>query len=440
MKILHQVLVGLVVAFGVCFPAGAAGEQFIPVPVYKTGPVNAVGTGLFGGFIDYLDLVNKRDGGVGGVKLVWEECETAFQVDRTVECYERLKKKGPTGASFFMPYHTGSVYALTERARADRVPIVMLGAGRADASDGRVFPYSFPIGTSYWSANTIKIRYIGNREGGMDKLKGKKIVNLHMGNAFGKETMPVLEAQAKKYGFQVAHIEIPLPGMEQQAQWLQIRQLKPDWVILNSAGVQVPAALKMAQRMGYPADRIVGGGGTSAEEDVIPAGDAAKGFVAWPLIPSGAEYPVIQEIRKVLYSGGKKGNLEDPRRIGTVFHNVGVANGIMHTEAIRVAQGKYGKKPLTGEQIQWGFEHLNIDDKRLKQLGAVGLLPNIKTSCADHEGGGAAKFHQWNGSKWVIITDWIPSDQSIVRPLIEEAAAKYAKEKGLTPRDCSKEG
>jgi branched-chain amino acid transport system substrate-binding protein len=89
--------------------------------------------------------------------------------------------------------------------------------------------------------------------------------------------------------------------------------------------------------------------------------------------------------------------------------------------------------------VRWGLENLNLDEKRLKELGAFNLLQPIKVSCMDHEGGGAVKFQQWDGTKWKLITDWIPSDQSIVRPMIEESAAAYAKEKGITPRDCSKE-
>jgi branched-chain amino acid transport system substrate-binding protein len=38
-----------------------------------------------------------------------------------------------------------------------------------------------------------------------------------------------------------------------------------------------------------------------------------------------------------------------------------------------------------------------------------------------------------------VITDWVESDQSLVRPMIEESAGKYAKEKNIAPRDCSKE-
>ena len=32
--------------------------------------------------------------------------------------------------------------------------------------------------------------------------------------------------------------------------------------------------------------------------------------------------------------------------------------------------------------------------------------------------------------------DWIATDQALVRPLVEASAAKYAQEKGITPRTC----
>jgi branched-chain amino acid transport system substrate-binding protein len=115
-------------------------------------------------------------------------------------------------------------------------------------------------------------------------------------------------------------------------------------------------------------------------------------------------------------------------------------HGIVTAEAIRAAQERFGKgKPITGEQMRWGIEHLNIDDKRLKELGAGGFMQPLKVSCMDHEGGGAVRFFQWDGKKWNGITDWIASDQTIVRPMIEASAAQYAKEKGITPRDCSNE-
>jgi len=154
---------------------------------------------------------------------------------------------------------------------------------------------------------------------------------------------------------------------------------------------------------------------------------------------SGSNYPVVKAIEKFVYAKGK-GEMEDHSRIGSIYYNRGVVFGIVSTEAIRTAQQKYGKgKPMTGDQIRWGLEHLNIDEKRLKQLGATGFMQALKVSCMDHEGGGSVKFLQWDGEKWKPVTDWIASDQSIVRPMIEESAAKYAKEKGITPRDCSKE-
>jgi len=420
-------------------PLHAQNEQFVPANGYWVGPYAPGGSGFFGGVIDYFQMLNTRDGGINGVKLTWEKCETEYNNARGVECYERSKNKGPTGATLIHPLSTGITYSLIEKATADHIPVISMGYGRTDASDGRVFPYIFPLITNYWSQNTAKIKYIGMKEGGMDKLKGKKIVNIYHDSAYGKETIPVLDVQAKKYGFEVTHIAVPHPGNEQQAQWLQVRQIKPDWVILRGWGVMNPTALKAAARAGFPRTKIVGVWWSGAEEDVIPAGDAAIGYVAAGFNLPGTTFPVMQEILKHVYSKGK-GEMEDKSRIGSIYHTRGVVAGIITVESIRVAQGKYGKKPLTGEQVRWGIENLKMDDARLKQLGATGLMQALTVSCLDHEGGGAVKFLQWDGKKWKVISDWIASDQSIVRPMIEESAVKYAKEKGITPRDCSKEG
>jgi branched-chain amino acid transport system substrate-binding protein len=416
-----------------------AADQFVGLPSYRVGAYASGGTGIFGGFIDYMMLVNERDGGVNGVKLTWEECETEYNNARGVECYERMKKGGPTGNSAFMPLSTGITYSVIDKVAADKVPLVSIGYGRTDAADGSVFPWVFPAITTYWSQNTAKIKFIGMKEGGMDKLKGKKIVNLHHDSAYGKETIPVLEAQAKKYGFTVVNIPVSHPGNEQQSQWLKIRQERPDWVILRGWGVMNPTALKSAAKVGFPREKMLGVWWSGAEEDTIPAGAAAKGFYAAGFNVAGANYPVIKDIQKNVYAKGK-GNMEDKARLGSVYYNRGVVHGIIMVEAIRTAQEKYGKgKSMTGEQMRWGFEHLNIDAKKLKALGAEGFMPDLKITCSDHEGSGKVKFQQWDGKAWKVVTDWVDSDQSIVRPMIEESAAKYAKEKGITPRDCSKE-
>jgi branched-chain amino acid transport system substrate-binding protein len=419
--------------------AAQAKEQFVPANFYWVGPYAPGGTGIAGGMLDYFKMINNRDGGINGVKLTWEKCETEYNNARGVECYERNKNKGPTGATLIHPLSTGITYSLIEKGTADKIPIVSVGYGRTDAADGRVFPYVFPLITTYWSQNTAKIKFMGQKMGGMDKLKGAKIVNLYHESAYGKETIPVLDVQAKKYGFEVTHIAVPHPGNEQQAQWLQIRQIKPDWVILRGWGVMNPTSLKAAQRAGFPSEKIVGVWWSGAEEDVIPAGDAAKGYIAAGFNVAGANFPVVQAIQKNVYAKGE-GEMEDKSRVGSIYYNRGVVFAIVTVEAVRKAQERYGKgKPMTGEQVRWGLENLNIDDKRLKELGATGFMQALHVSCMDHEGGGQVKFQQWDGTKWNVITDWINSDQSIVRPMIEASAAQYAKEKGITPRDCSKE-
>ena len=420
------------------FAQAQAMEQFVPYNGYWVGPYAAGGSGYFGGMIDYLNMLNARDGGIGGVKITGEKCETEYNNAKGVECYERSKKKGPTGASVIHPLSTGITYSVLEKATADKIPVISMGYGRTEAADGRVFPYIFPLITTYWSQATSMVKFMGQKSGGMDKLKGKKITLVYHDSAFGKEPIPVLEAQAKKFGFEFSAIPVAHPGNEQGAQWLQVRQIKPDWVILWGWGVMNPTAIKNAAKIGFPRDKLVGVWWSGAEEDTIPAGDAAKGYIAAGFNVAGTNYPVIKDIEKNIYAKGK-GEMEDKSRVGSIYYNRGVVSGILTAEAIRTAQAKYGKKPLTGEQVRWGIENLNIDDKRLKELGATGFMQSLKVSCLDHEGGGAVKFQQWDGKKWNVITDWIPGDREMVRPMIEESAAKYAKEKGITPRDCSKE-
>ena len=429
MKFIKSVLLGAALAGAAS--VALAEDQFIPILSYRVGPYAAGGSGFFGGAIDYMNLVN-ANGGINGVKLSWEECETEYNPSRGVECYERLKSKNG-GASLVEPLATGIAYGILDRVAEDKIPMTTLGYGRSDAANGQVFPYVFPLITSYWNQATAMISYLGSKVGGVDKLKGKKIVHLYHDSAFGKEPIPVLEAEAQKYGFELIKIPVAHPGNEQQSQWLQIRQARPDFVILWGWGVMNAVALKTAQRNGFPREKILGVWWAGSEEDVIPAGDAAKGYTTMTFNTPG-NYPVLDQIRKKVYDAGK-GNLQDKTRIGSVYHMRGVTAAILWVEAIRKAQEKYGKgKVMTGEQIRWGLENLNVDEARQKQLGADGMFPPVKTSCEDHEGSGAVKVQQWNGSKWVAITPkWVVGDKALTRKLLEASSAKYAAEKKITP-------
>ncbi len=434
--------VGGVVGLALAAFTGAASaqqDQYVPLLSYRVGAYAAGGSGIFGGYIDYMNYINMKDGGINGVKLTWDECETEYNNSRGVECYERLKKdKG--GATLVMPLSTGITYSLIDRVAADKIPMVTIGYGRTDAADGRVFPYVFPLITTYWSQASAMIKYIAAKEGGEAKLKGKKLVHLYHDSAYGKEPIGVFEAYAKKLGIEFTAIPVPHPGNEQQSQWLQIRQIRPDYVVLWGWGVMNPTALKAAAKIGFPREKIVGVWWAGSEEDVIPAGDASKGYTTAVFNVSGASLPLVQEIKKVVYAKGK-GNMEDDSRVGSVYHVRGLVHGIITVEAIRKAQEKYGKgKRMTAEQVRWGLENLNLDDARLKALNAAGMMPPLKTSCADHEGSGLVKFQRWDGSKWTIVTpDWVVPDKEMIRAMIVESADKYAKEKKITLRDCSKE-
>jgi branched-chain amino acid transport system substrate-binding protein len=412
-------------------------EQYFPLQSYRVGPYAAGGTGFFGGFIDYMTLVNLRDGGVNGVKLSWSECETQYVVEKGVECYERMKNHVPP-SSAWNPLSVGIAYAMIPDITADKVPLITIDHGRTDSTDGAVFPYVFPLLMNPYSETSAIVNFIGSRAGGDDKLSGKSIVVLYHGSPYGRETIPIYELLAKKYGFKLQQIEVPDPGTEQEAQWLQIREIHPDYVVLRGWGVMNPVALKTAQKVGFPADHIIGNVWSNSEEDARPAGQAAVGYIALTTQATGTQYPVIQQIENTVYTAGK-GDMQDQSRIGSVYYNLGVVNGILNVEAVRVAQAKFGDHALTGDQIRWGFEHLDLDPAKVQALGAEGLFHSINVTCDDHEGHGLVTFQQWDGHEWHRISDWIAPDWGLLRPIIVASADKYAAQNHITPRDCAKE-
>ena len=403
--------------------------QFLPILAYRTGPFAAGGSGFSSGLEDFMELRNLQ-GGVNGIKYSWEECETAYNTARGIECYDRLKE----GAVLVHPLSTGITYALIPKGTKDHIVIFSSGYGRADASDGRVFPWVFTTPTSYWSQNSAKIKFIGRQMGGMDKLKGLKIANLHIDIPYGQETKPILDALAKKYGFEVKHFPVPWPGIDQKAQWMDIvRRYKADWVINRNWGVSCTVPLKEAARLRFPADHIVGVWWCGSEEDVLPAGPAAKGYYSANWHGSGKDFPLVQEIIDKVY-GAMKGHIAFTR-VGSVYWSRGVWAGVVNEEAILAAHKKFGVKVLTGDEIRWGMENLNITAERIKELGLEGFMSPIKTSCENHEGGDLVLFQQWDGTKWVAAGTETPMND-FIRPMIEESAAKYAKEQGITPREC----
>jgi branched-chain amino acid transport system substrate-binding protein len=278
------------------------------------------------------------------------------------------------------------------------------------------------------------IQHLGKINGGLDNLKGKKIALIYHDSPYGKEPIPLLQERARRHGFELITTPVTHPGVEQKAAWLQVRQSRPDYVLLWGWGVMNSTAIKEAVAVGYPREKMYGVWWAAAEPDVLPAGEDAKGYNGIALQHSAGQGGVHAEILKTVYGKGKGAAKKE--EVGSVLYNRGLLNAMLVVESIRTAQGRFGKKPLTGEQVRWGIENLNLDQARIGKLGFAGMVQPVKVSCFDHEGVRHARIHQWDGKEWKFVSDWLEGDNAVLRPMVEEAAAKYAKEKNITPRDC----
>ncbi len=438
MKLRQIVLAAVVAATGLTSAlvstqaAAQAKEQFFPVLVYRTGAYAPNGVPFANGYVDYLKLVNAR-GGINGVKLSFEECETGYATDRGVECYERLKGKG---ATVFQPLSTGITFALTEKAPTDKIPLVTAGYGRSESADGGVFKWNFPLAGTYWVAADVIMQDIAKNLGGWDKLKGQKITLIYHDSPFGKEPIPLLQERAAMHGFTLSLLPVTHPGVEQKATWLQIRQNRPDFVINWGWGVMNSTALKEAQATGYPREKMYGVWWAGAEPDVKDVGAGAKGYKA-VMMQHGAEKNA-DVIKETLAKVHDKGQGTGPKpEVGDVLYMRGMMSAMLAVEGVRSAQERFGKgKVMTGEQVRYGLENLNLTQAKLDALGFKGVMRPISTSCQDHMGAAWARIHTWDGAKFNWSSDWYQADEQILKPMVKAAADKYAAEKKLTRRDA----
>jgi branched-chain amino acid transport system substrate-binding protein len=434
---LRNLALATCLAVGVTTAFAQAKEQFFPVLPYRTGPYAPNGVPWADGYVDYLKLVNAR-GGINGVKIVFEECETGYDTARGVECYERLKGKHG-GATLFQPLSTGITFALTEKAPGDKIPLVTAGYGRSESQDGGVFKWNFPLAGTYWLAADVLVQAIGKREGGLDKLKGKKIALVYHDSPYGKEPIALLQERSHELKFDLQLLPVTAPGVEQKATWLQIRQARPDYVFLWGWGVMNSTALKEAQATGYPRDKMYGVWWSGAEPDVKDVGDGAKGYNAVAM-QHGAEpnSAVVKEILEKVHAKGQGTGPKD--EVGQVLYMRGAMSAMMGVEGVRSAQERFGKgKVMTGEQVRWGLENLNLTQAKLDALGFKGVMRPISTSCVDHMGANWARIHTWDGKQWKFSSDWMQADEQVLKPLVRTTADKYAAEKKITrrtPADC----
>src|SRR4029078_4347693 len=133
------------------------------------------------------------------------------------------------------------------------------------------------------------------------------------------------------------------------------------------------------------------------------------------LAPAG-KGAVHSVILKYVYAKDQGAGHKDD--VGEVLYNRGLTAAMMTVEAVKRAQAKYGKKPLTGEQVRWGLENLSIDQPMIKKLGFDGFMTPVSTSCVKHSGDSQARVHTWDGKKWNVAPEILHADNSIIKPMI----------------------
>jgi branched-chain amino acid transport system substrate-binding protein len=416
MKRYLVIVTALVLAGSGLFAAASSLAQtkadvVIGVQCDRTGATQIVGTVLCPAFHDYIALINSK-GGVEGHKIKALEIDHEYKVPPAVESYERFKKEGAVSIAV---YGTPQIYALAAKLTEDRIPGTSPGFGSAAAADGVRYPYIFPIAATYWSQGAAAVDFVKKQLGG--DLKGKKIAYIFYDNPAGREPIQVIEDLAAKEGFQLKQFAVPPPGVEMGAQVLDIAQrFRADFVIAHLFGGAPAVSIKEFKRVGYPLRKVVSFVWGSAEANIDAAGGfaVAEGYYTMQFAGVGTDYPVLNEIREMYKKEGKPAPKE---MASTVFYNRGVLIAALHVEAIRNALKAKPDGKITGADVKGGFE-------KISNFTLGGLVPPLKITATDHEGGGLVQIWQVKGGKFVKVTDWYSAYPDVVAKHIKDAAAK----------------
>jgi branched-chain amino acid transport system substrate-binding protein len=406
-----MVAVGSLLAATLPSLAQSKGDIVIGVQCDRTGATSIVGVVICPAMHDYFALVNSR-GGVEGHKIVADEIDHEYKVPPAVESYERHKKEGAVSIAV---YGTPQIYALAQKLTEDRIPGTSPGFGSAAAADGIRYPYIFPIAATYWSQGAAAVDFVKKQMSG--SLKGKKIAYIFFDNPAGREPIQVLEDLAAKEGFEMKMFAVPPPGVEMGAQVLDIAQrFRADFVIAHLFGGAPSVSIKEFRRVGYPLRKVVSlvWGGAEANIDGAGGFGVAEGYYTMQFAGVGQDYPVLNEIKEMYKKAGKP---VPAGMASTVFYNRGVLIAALHVEAIRNALKAKPDGKITGEDVKKGFE-------KISNFTLTGLVPPLKITPADHEGGGLVEIWQVKGGKFVKVTDWFNAYTDVVQKHIQEAAKK----------------
>jgi len=414
----------LVLSAAVAAGSPAAAELVFPSLSYRTGPFAAGGIPFADGYADYFTLLNQRDGGIGGVMTSVPECETAYNTERGVACYESTRG---LGALVYQPLSTGITYQLIPRTTVDGIPLHTMGYGRTSAANGDVFSHTFNYPANYWDAASIIVNQLLEENDG--SLDGQTIALLYHNSAYGREPIRTLEVLAEQHGFTLTQVAVDHPGQEQGNQWLQIRRERPDYVVMWGWGVMNQVAIQEAINIRFPMENFIGNWWSGADHDVEIAGADAAGYRSLNMNRLG-DMPVFAEIQELVIDAGL--NAGDGSNLGNVLYTRGMYAAFLAAEAAALAQEMSGVADIDASMMRDAMEALEITNAIMEAAGMPGIGPEFAVSCEDHGGTGMAIMQQWDGETWVTLTDFIAPDDSVTQPLIDADSAQYAAENEIT--------
>ena len=407
----------------------ALADLVFPSLSYRTGPYAAGGIPFADGYADYFTLLNERDGGIGGVAARVLECETGYNTEKGVECYEATKGEG---ALVYQPLSTGITYQLIPKATADGIPIHSMGYGRTSAKNGKVFSHIFNYPANYWDGASGAVNYLLEVNGG--DIKDKKIALVYHNSAYGKEPIRTLQELSAKHGFSLLELPVDHPGQEQKSQWLQIRRDRPDYVVMWGWGVMNQVAIQEAANIRFPMENFIGIWWSGSENDVLPAGDGANGYKALTFHGVGSDFPIFEDLKTHVYDKGLAAGAGD--QSGSVLYNRGLYAAMLAAEAAKKAQEIHGTADITAAQMRDGMEALEMSQEKMAALGLPNFGPTFSVSCENHGGDALVGVTQWDASAktWTLISDFKPTDGDVINPLIAEDSAAYADENNIAER------
>ncbi|MHA6324609.1 ABC transporter substrate-binding protein [Roseivivax sp. CAU 1753] len=422
----HLTKLASVAVLGATLGSGAlAQELYAPNLAYRTGPFAATGIPLMNGQADYFTMVNARDGGVGGIKIDAEECETGYSTEKGVECYEKTKGR----AIVTQPWSTGITLQVLPKTNVDEIPILAPGYGFSPMADGKVFQWAFNTPAGYWDAAAMILQYLQDENGSLD---GKKIAFLHLDHPYGKEPLPLLEKKAGELGFELLPIPVGLKEMQNQsAQWLQIRRERPDYVVMWGWGAMNAGAITEAVKTKFPMENFIGVWWAGHDADLDLVGAEGKGYksVSWSF--PNMDAPVMADIKTHVIDAGL--SQTNPEEMSGVFYGRGIVISAILAEGITAAQKEFGVTEIDAKQLRWGLENVNMTQERIDELGLTGMVPPFATSCANHTGHSGGWMLEWDGENFQKVSDLMVPDTADYAQLIADKATEYATDNAPWP-------